>query len=74
VRLNWATIQKNLGITLQRLGQRENGTERLEEARRAIGLACDVYREVGMYRYNILFETRLREIDDLIASRRSEGN
>ena len=30
--LNWATTQNNLGLALWRLGERESGTERLEEA------------------------------------------
>ena len=30
--LNWATTQNNLGNTLLALGERETGTERLEEA------------------------------------------
>jgi hypothetical protein len=32
VPLNWAMTQNNLGIALQNLGERESGTERLEEA------------------------------------------
>jgi tetratricopeptide (TPR) repeat protein len=32
VPLHWATTQNNLGNALTRLGERENGTERLEEA------------------------------------------
>ena len=31
-RLQWATIQTNLGLALWRLGERESGTVRLEEA------------------------------------------
>ena len=30
--LDWATTQNNLGVALVRLGERENGTSRLEEA------------------------------------------
>ena len=32
VPLDWAMTQNNLGIALQRLGERESGTARLEEA------------------------------------------
>jgi tetratricopeptide (TPR) repeat protein len=71
VPLQWAATQNNLGLALWRLGERETGIERLEEARGAIGMAWDVYREAGMDRDDPSFETRLRSIDDLIASRRS---
>jgi hypothetical protein len=69
VPLDWAMTQSNLGISLQALGKRESGTERLEEARTAIALAWDVNREAWMDRTS--FEARLRSIDDLIASRSS---
>jgi len=52
-------------------GKRESGTERPEEARGAISLAWSVYREAELDQYETSFETRLRLIDDLIASRRS---
>ena len=52
-------------------GERESGTMRLEEARRAFLLAWEVYRVARVDRYDAWFETRLRSIDDLIASRRS---
>jgi tetratricopeptide (TPR) repeat protein len=71
VPLDWAATQNNLGNALWTLGERESGTGRLEEARTAIALARDVYREAGMSRCDTSFETRLRSIDDLIASRRS---
>jgi hypothetical protein len=32
VPLDWATTQNNLGLALARLGERESGTARLEEA------------------------------------------
>jgi hypothetical protein len=71
VPLEWATTQNNLGTALLALGEREGGTERLEEARAAIASARDVYREAGIDRYDTSLETSLRSIDDLIASRRS---
>jgi hypothetical protein len=71
VPLDWSMTQNNLGNALRTLGEREGGTRRLEEARAAIGMAWDVYREAGMGRYDPSFETRLRPIDDLIARRRS---
>jgi hypothetical protein len=70
VPMQWAMIQSNLGIALGKLGERESGTGRLEEARGAITLAWGIYREARMFRYDPWFEGRLRSIDNLIASRR----
>ncbi len=70
VPLDWAMTQNNLGLALQALGERESGTGRLEEARGAIGLAWGAYQEAGIRQYDAWFETRLKAIDDLIASRR----
>jgi hypothetical protein len=67
--LDCARIRNNLGTALQRLGERQSGTQRLEEAREAIGLAWRVYQEAGMGQYDAWFKTRLTAIDDLIASR-----
>ncbi len=52
VPLLWAANQNGLGATVQAMGERESGTARLEEARRAFLLARDVYREAGMDRYD----------------------
>jgi len=69
VPLLWAGTQRNLGNALGALGDRESGTVRLEEARAAIGLAWDVYRDVGVDRDDSWFEARVRSIDERIASR-----
>jgi tetratricopeptide (TPR) repeat protein len=69
--LRWAATQNNLGNTLGRLVERENETRRLEEAREALELAWRVYREAGIDRYDSMFETPLRSLNNLIASRRS---
>ncbi len=61
--------QDNLGTALQALGERENNTTRLEEARVAIRLARDVYRASAMTRYDELLEAQLASIDKLIANR-----
>ena len=37
--LDWASTQNNLGAALQKLGERESGTERLEQAVAAFRLA-----------------------------------
>jgi tetratricopeptide (TPR) repeat protein len=71
VPLDWAATQNGLGLALWRLGEQESGTARLEEARRTFVLAWSVFRQAGMDRYDPWFETRLRSIDDLIASRLS---
>jgi tetratricopeptide (TPR) repeat protein len=41
VPLQWAGVQNNLGNTLFRLGERESGTKRLEEAVEAHRLALE---------------------------------
>jgi hypothetical protein len=43
VPLNWALTQDNLGGALEALGERESGTERLEEAGAAFREALTVY-------------------------------
>jgi tetratricopeptide (TPR) repeat protein len=43
VPLEWATTQNNLGIALTALGERENGTARLEEAVAAFAAALEEY-------------------------------
>ena len=42
--LDWAMTQNNLGIALKRLGERESGTARLEEAVAAYRAALAKYR------------------------------
>ena len=42
VPLDWATTQNNLGTALRTLGEREDGTERLEQAVAAYRAALDV--------------------------------
>jgi tetratricopeptide (TPR) repeat protein len=74
VPLNWATTQNNLGNALRTLGERESGTERLEEALTAIEGSWEVSREAGMRQYDEYFESRLREIRELISKRRQVHN
>ena len=45
VPLEWAGTQNNLGNALQRLGERESGTARLEEAVAAYRVALEETRE-----------------------------
>jgi tetratricopeptide (TPR) repeat protein len=71
VPLQRAKTQRNLSLALWRLGERKNGTARVEEARQALELAWHVYREAGIDRYDSIFETPLRSLNALIASRRS---
>jgi tetratricopeptide (TPR) repeat protein len=73
VPLQWAMTQNDLGNALGILGEKESGTGRLEEAREACGMARDVHQEAGIDRFDAWFETQLRAIDDLIASRRSDS-
>ena len=70
VPLDWARTQNNLGNALARLGKRESGTERLEEARSCIEDAWHVYKDTGMDQYDEEFRRRLVAIDRLITERR----
>jgi tetratricopeptide (TPR) repeat protein len=74
VPLAWAATQSNLGNALTALGERESGTKRLEEAVTAFERAREVYLEAGMGHLCSNFESRLKEINELILARHSQGN
>jgi tetratricopeptide (TPR) repeat protein len=61
VPLNWATTQNNLGHALEKLGERESGTARLEEA-------------VAAYREALKERTRERVPLDWAATQNNLGN
>jgi tetratricopeptide (TPR) repeat protein len=70
--VDWARSQGNLGSTLWTMGERESGAERmglLNEARSAIELTWQGYREGGMPEFDDWFEGRLKTIDAVIARR-----
>jgi hypothetical protein len=46
VPLDWATMQMNLGATLAKLGEREGGTARLQEAIAAFNACLEVSASV----------------------------
>ena len=55
--LDWAATQSNLGNALYRLGERESGTARLEEAVAAYRAALEeMTREIGLRRLPLIVE------------------
>jgi hypothetical protein len=49
--LAWAGTQDNLGLALWRLGEREHGTERLEETEQAYQGALEVFQQADAAYY-----------------------
>jgi hypothetical protein len=49
------------------LGERTHGRAKLEEARRAVNAAFEVFMQVGQEHHPPYFEDRLREIDGQLA-------
>ncbi len=71
--LDWAMTQNNLGAALKALGDRENGTELLRQAAEATRAAWDLYHNAGMTHYDAHFQSRIADIEALIASRTQAG-
>jgi hypothetical protein len=63
--------QNNLGTALRTLGERESGTERLEEAVSVIELAHSIYREADMLQYEAYFQSKLETLRELIRTRKT---
>ena len=70
VPLDWAMTQNNLGTALTRLGERESGTARLEEAVAAYRAALEVFREAQAAYYIQKAENNLQKAEALLAARR----
>jgi hypothetical protein len=68
VPLQWVTTQNNLGTALLTLGVRTHDRAKLEEARKAVNAAFDVFMHAGQEHYRHYFEDRLREIDRQLAA------
>jgi tetratricopeptide (TPR) repeat protein len=73
VPLDWAATQNNLGNALQTLGEREDGTGRLEEAVAAYRAALEVFRPAGAAYYITLAERNLARAEALLAERRGKS-
>ena len=68
VPLDWAATQNNLGNALSRLGEGTHDRAKLEEARKAVNAAFEVFMQAGQEHYRRYFEDRLREIDGQLAA------
>ena len=73
VPLDWAATQNNLGNALRTLGEREDGTERLEQAVAAYQGALEVFRKAGASHYVGIAEGNLARVLALLAERRGRG-
>jgi tetratricopeptide (TPR) repeat protein len=67
--LPWAETRNRLGIALAKLGERESGTARLEEALCLILSSRKFYCDAGLFYYESYFEERLISVRKLIAQR-----
>ncbi len=69
VPLDWAATQNNLGNALLRPGERESGTQRLQEAVAAYRAASEVFRAAGAAYYVSGTERNLARAETLLAER-----
>jgi hypothetical protein len=67
VPLDWAMTQNNLGLALAKLGERTHDRAKLEEARKVVNAAFEVFMHAGQEHHRRYFEDRLREIDGKLA-------
>jgi tetratricopeptide (TPR) repeat protein len=70
VPLQWAITQNNLGNTLLRLGERESGTGRLEEAVAAYKAALVVFEPAKATHYIEITKKNLQHTKILLNKRR----
>jgi hypothetical protein len=63
--------QNNLGAALQTLGEREDGTARLDEAVAAYRAALEVFRPAGAAYYVGIAERNLARVEALLIDRRA---
>ncbi len=73
VPLQWATTQNNLGNALSALGEREDGTLRLQEAVAAYQGALEVFRPAAASYYVVLTERNLARAEAQLAERRGKS-
>jgi hypothetical protein len=66
VPLDWAMTQNNLGNALWRLGERESGTARLEEAVSTYREALEVFRAANATYYVEMAEGNLQQVNRVI--------
>ena len=69
VPLDWARTQHNLGNALSRLGERESGTARLEEAVAALKDALSIFEAVEAAFYASVAKNDLERVQALLAER-----
>jgi hypothetical protein len=67
----WATTQNNLGVVLLRLGEREGGTARLEEAVAAFRDALSVFESAQASYYVNLAHDNLARAERMVQRRQN---
>ena len=70
--LDWATTQNNLGNALWRLGERESGTARLEEAVAAFREALKVFTSARAQYYQEVAQKNLDAALKLLDERKQQ--
>ena len=70
MRHDWATTQNNLGNALSRLGEREGGTARLEEAVAACNDALKIFVAAEVAYYVDVCRKNLDGVKALLAARK----
>jgi hypothetical protein len=68
--ITWAMTQSNLGNALRAFGERESGTERLEQAVVAYQAALEVFESSGPNRYADMTRHNLSAAARLLENRR----
>jgi hypothetical protein len=70
VPMQWALTQMNLGVTLKRLGERESGTGKLEEAVAADREALKEFTPAGAPYQHQIAQGNLDRANELLTRRR----
>jgi len=66
--LDWATTQLNLGVAQFAIGKRKGDKAMLEDGKRAVQAAWDVYKATGTNQYDESFSQSLKGFDDALAA------
>ena len=72
--LDWTIARNNLGRALDSLGERENGTARLEEAIVAYDGALEIFIAAGADRYATICRRNLNKALAVLDQRKSYGS
>ena len=74
VPLDWARTQYNLATALFVLGEREEGTARLEEAMKSFWAVLEVFEVAGVNYYLEATQRNLTRVEEMLTQRRSQDD